>query len=352
VALGSKLGGALDSMLLRAMSLRFTARRPPVRKHHAPELQHDRRALLTQAIAFYETPEAAEQLVKLPPPARPTTARKSGLRGGEIVDLRWESSFEPLWPLLRDDYNGHAPNRFGWARLYKRSERAPTIICIHGYGGGPFAIEERAFPARWLHSLGLNVLLPVLPFHGKRAGAGSPVWPSVNVARTNEGFAHALWDLRALMQWVKRETGDDRVAVCGMSLGGYTTSLLATVEPLAFAGPMIPVASFPDLFWSHGEGSADRHRAEREGITLDMVQRSMAIHTPLLRKPMVPPERVLVMSAEGDRIAPPEHAARLAKHFGCEELREPGGHLLQLWRGAAFRAIARRLGALGLLAPR
>ena len=138
-----------------------------------------------------------------------------------------------------------------------------------------------------------------------------------------------------------------------MSLGGYTTSLLATVAPeVQFAAPMIPVASFPDLLWMHGEGRAERARAEREGITLEMLQDAMAMHTPLDRKPLVSSNRMLVISADGDRIAPPQHAHRLAKHFGAEELRFAGGHLFQVGRGDAFRAIVKRMAALGLLPQR
>jgi dienelactone hydrolase len=176
------------------------------------------------------------------------------------------------------------------------------------------------------------------------------VWPSVNVARTNEGFAHALFDLRALCAWLRARHAE--VAVTGMSLGGYTTALLATVEPMALAAPMIPVASFADLLWAHGEGRPERLRAEREGITREMLGEAMALHTPLRRVPAVPPERVLVMTAAGDRIAPPEHGARLAAHFGAEELRFAGGHLLQLGRGDAFRALARKLAALGIMPQR
>ena len=76
------------------------------------------------------------------------------------------------------------------------------------------------------------------------------------------------------------------------------------------------------------------------------------LHTPLTRTPKLPPERVLVISAEGDRIAPPEHATRLAQHFGADELRFPGGHLMQLGRGDAFRTMIRRMAAHGLVPPR
>ena len=85
----------------------------------------------------------------------------------------------------------------------------------------------------------MNVALFVLPFHGKRAGADAPVWPSVNVARTNEGFAHAIHDLRVLMRWLGDQSEGKPIAAMGMSLGGYTTSLLATVPASEPAGEAV-----------------------------------------------------------------------------------------------------------------
>jgi predicted alpha/beta-hydrolase family hydrolase len=341
----SRVGGAFDDALLGALSYRFNRKRPPQAAHRAPD-PVDRRALLAEAIAFYRQPGIldGERFFAAPPRPRMIEQRK-----GVTVDLKWESGYVPHWDLVREDYQSFQPNRSAYARVWRQPKPAPSIICLHGYRGGSFFIEERAFPVKWLYGLGLNVVLFQLPFHGKRGGNAAPVWPSVNVARTNEGFAQAIFDLRGLCGWLRETQENAPIAVCGMSLGGYTTSLLATVEPLAMAAPMIPVASFPDLLWAHGEGRPERARAEREGITVEMLRQAMACHTPLERTPLVPPERIIVMSALGDRIAPPEHATRLAKHFGCEELRFTGGHVLQIGRGEAFRALGRRLGTLGII---
>jgi alpha-beta hydrolase superfamily lysophospholipase len=351
----TQVGGAVDQAVLSALGFRFQTRRPPVRAPRAPgDDRTDRRALLANAISFYR---GCEPFFVEPARPRVFEERRGPLAGGgEIVDLKWASAFEPRWPALRDDYLSYAPNRNAYARVFRHAEPRPVLFCIHGYRGGHLFIEERAFAVRWLYKIGLDVVLFDLPFHGRRArapgarrgGPDAPVWPSVNVGRTNEGFAHAIYDLRALIAYLRARDPSRPIAVAGMSLGGYTTSLLATVEPLAFAAPIIPVASFPDLLWAHGEGRPERARAERDGITVEMLREAMAVHTPLLRAPKTPPERVLVISADGDRIAPPDHAARLARHFGAEELRLVGGHLLQLERGEMFRALARRLRAHGL----
>jgi pimeloyl-ACP methyl ester carboxylesterase len=357
--LASGLGGAVDGAVLSALRYRFSQASPSRQQGavaRAAEHQADRRALLLQAIEFYDRPEVRAGFFPEPPAPRVAEATRRRLPGGRVVDVAFPSAYQPAWDLARRDYLQHEPNLTARARLYLHASPAPTtLVCLHGFRGGAFFIEERAFPVRWLYSLGLDVVLFQLPFHGDRAGRHAPVWPSSNPIRTNEGFGHAIFDLRALIKWLRTRDGAGQAmaaAVCGMSLGGYTAALWATVEPLAFVAPMIPVASFPDLMWSHGEGSRERERAEREGIDVEMLRRVMAVHTPILRTPRVPPERVQVIAAKGDRIAPGEQAERLAAHFRSEVLRFTGGHILQFGRGDALRALARRMGTLGLLPPK
>jgi pimeloyl-ACP methyl ester carboxylesterase len=333
------MGGLVDAAILGAMRLNFDRKVPvPV---------EDRRAALHDLIAFYE--KLGDGLFVTPAAADAREERRGKLPDGEIVDLAWPSEYVPAFEPIRAHYLAAEKNRRACARVFRhQSGTRNTIVLLHGYRGGQFFVEERAFPVRWLYRLGLDVVLFTLPFHALRGQARNPPWPSANPARNNEGFRQAIYDLRALLL----RLAPPKIAVAGMSLGGYTTALMATVEPLDFACPMIPVASFPDLYWHHGDGRPERLRAEREGITLEMVQRAMAVHTPLLRRPLVAPERMLVVAAEGDRIAPPDHADRLAAHFQCEELRFAGGHVLQLGRGDAFRALARKLASAGLIERR
>jgi dienelactone hydrolase len=342
----SEVGGLVDGVVLRAMHIRA--------ERDVPASRYDQRQLLSEHTAFYA--KLGDGLFPEPPTIAPAPSieRRGGLPGkGEIVDLAWASGYQPFWERARAAYNAWEPNRRACARLFRHARapgerKRPLLVLVHGYGAGQFFIEERAFPVRWLYSLGLDVALFTLPFHALRGGSGAPIWPSVNPTRTNEGFGQAIYDLRSLLRWLD----PPQRAVAGMSLGGYTTSLLATIEPLDFACALIPVASFPDLFWEHGEGRPERLRAEREGITLELLRAAMAVHTPLLRAPKVPPERMLVLAAAGDRIAPPEHASRLAKHFGCRQETFAGGHILQVGRRHAFGTLAEQLARLGLIAAR
>src|SRR5262249_34905897 len=160
---------------------------------------------------------------------------------------------------------------------------------------------------------------------------------------TNEGFRQAVFDLRALMRRLYARGAPD-VGVMGMSLGGYTTSLLTTIEErVSFAVPMIPVASIARMAKDLGRfvGSDGAQPAQPEG--LEAVRRAVS---PPARTPRIDPSRVIIAAAEGDRIAPIEHARALARHFGAELAVFHGGHILQLGRGEAFRAVGRMLGRI------
>ena len=257
--------------------------------------------------------------------------------GGEVVNLRFPSRYEPRWEAMRREYLAHAENRVAYVRMLRHATPRPAMICLHGYAGGRWFLEERSFVARWLHSIGLDVALFVLPFHQQRAPRpGFRSGPRRTWRGSTRGSATRCTISRALTVWLKSR-GAPSVSACGQSLGGYTTALLATLEPLAFAGLIIPVASFGDLFWHHGEGRPEGAAAEAEGITLERMNAAMEVVTPLARAPRVAPERVLVLEAAGDRIAPSTHAARLADHFHAQRIAFAGGHVLQLGRARAFR---------------
>ena len=60
-------------------------------------------------------------------------------------------------------------------------------------------------------------------------------------------MAHAVHDFRIFMDYLESR-GVNRIGVTGISLGGYTSALLATVEErLHFSIPNVPVVSLPDL---------------------------------------------------------------------------------------------------------
>ena len=316
-------------------------------------LGHEERVrALAQIAALYDRPEHhAPDGAFFPAPGpispRAVPVRPLKERGGEVVDWSWRSAFELHSADVADRYLADEENATAAARMFLHGGKPrPAVLLLHGYRAGQFAVEERVWPVEWLFEKGLDVALPVLPFHGVRLKRGrGPLFPGSDPRITNEGFRQAVLDLRALVHHLLAR-GAPAVGVMGMSLGGYTTSLLATVEPrLGFAVPMIPLASIAHMARSLGRltGSSEEQRAQLEG--LEAAYRAVS---PLARAPRIDPARVLVLGAEGDRITPVEHARWLAAHFGARLHLFHGGHILQFGRADAFREVGRLLGGLGL----
>jgi len=321
-----------------------TRRRPP----------RDSRQRLIELAARYGAPDASARFFA--PPARPLLREapaESRMGGARVVDLSFPSTYRPLSADYVDEYARYGANLTAHARLYAGgSEPRPTAICLHGWGGGAYWLEERAFVVPYLLRIGLDVAVFQLPFHGRRTPRGrkaGALFPSPHVVRTNEAFGQAIFDLRALVGALL-DRGAPSVGVMGMSLGGYTTALLASVdERLAFAVPMIPAADMAALMWGHGSNNPTRRRAEQAGVGLDLLRKAFRVHSPLERQPLLDRSRLMIIAGQGDRITPPEQAEWLWEHWQRPEIYWfAGGHLAQIGRGNAFRALRRHLTSVGV----
>jgi len=320
----------------------------------------DLRARLTRALEFYRAPhllERSDAFFASPAALEVTITGRRALDGGELLDLSYRSDFVPVFPEARTDPSEQAANQTGVARWWRHREPGhPAMLCIHGYAGGHFWLEALAFDAPRFYRAGLDVLLYVLPYHGTRAlprARSGDGFFAVDLVRTNEAFARAVYELRGLLAHL-RASGTGPVGAFGMSLGGYATALLASVEPeLAFAVPMIPLASLPDMMWAEGANDPRLARAAEYGWSRDTVHDFLRVHAPLARAPLVPRERRLIIAAHGDRICPPQQAEALWRHWGYPRIHwYPGGHLAQFRRRVALREVRTLLRDNGLLPPR
>jgi pimeloyl-ACP methyl ester carboxylesterase len=259
------------------------------------------------------------------------------------TDLAWPSAYEPFLPEVREQYQSTLENQLGLARLFRRDRPRPVAILIHGYLMGRLPLDERIWPIARFDELGLDSALVVLPFHGRRADparTGRPEFPGRDPRIANEGFRQITGEIGSLSAWLRR-AGHPAVGVIGMSLGGYAAALAATVvENLDFVVPIIPLASLADFAFEQGSLSESPELRAREHALLE---RAYAPASPLARKPLVTPERVLVLGGKADRITPLSHARRLAHHFRAPLAAWHGGHLLQLGRNEAYDRIAELL---------
>lgn len=323
---------------------------------------HDARAQLIEVAQHYseDTLGTPSRFFPEPPlPAMKLTPQGDGPLGTHVVDLAWPSEYDPFHPDARDFHLRVSENLTAHARWWTSGRGRPTIVLLHGWGGGNHWVTARSFVVPYWLRHGFDVAAFVLPYHGDRAPGSSLtgsglLFPSTNPLRTNEGFGQAIYDLRGLSRFL-RDRGASAVGAMGMSLGGYTTALWASVAGpqevggIDFAVAMIPAVSMAKLMWRHGEHSPTRAHAAKAGITEDLLIDAFAVHAPTTRPVRLDRERLAVIAGRGDRITPPEQAEELALHWGVEVQWFDGGHLAQVGRGDALREVRRQLGALGLL---
>ncbi len=312
----------------------------------------ERARLLERMATHYSSLERAH--FHLAPLAIEPVVRNAGelVRGLSMLDVSWPSRYEPYLPELSERYLRTRENSLGALRLFTRGTPRPLVLILHGYMTGNFAFEQRVWPITWFDSLGLDVGLFVLPFHGRRADPsrrGRPEFPGKDPRFANEGFRQAMLDLRSALAWL-RERGHPRIGLLGMSLGGYTAALVATLDSqIDFLVPIVPLASLADFAFEQGALSPAPELAAREQLLLDDIHRLVS---PLRAPSLIGPERVLVIGARADRITPVAHARRVATHFGAPLHTWHGGHLLQFGRGQAFGKVAELLAKLEIIPPR
>ena len=251
--------------------------------------------------------------------------------------LSFESPFTPLHPDLTESYARHGRNRRAHAlHLVHEDGPRPTIVFLHGFALDAYTVNAWAFSLPWLHAKGWNVLLVTLPFHGARAewwhpfsGYGSF---ADGLAHANEAMLQSVSDVRVWIDYLFAH-GAPTVGVSGLSLGGYLTAVLASVdERLAFAIPNSPVVLPIDMAMEwQPTGGLLRLAMAREDVTLAELRHATALHGPLTYPPKLTGDRLMVIGGAGDRFTSPRFVHLLHKHWAGSHLHWfPGNHVLHL----------------------
>jgi pimeloyl-ACP methyl ester carboxylesterase len=333
------LGGAAAAVD-RAATLAVQARNSRRAASIPPPLGADQRATVLKGFAASYSETLGDDfflpVCNIAPLAR---AAPNELGVAQALDLSWDSEYQPFLPELRERYARTTQNHSAAVRLLTAEQKRPVAVLIHGYMTGQYHVEQRLWPLQRFLRSGYDVALFTLPFHGVRANPlrrGAPEFPGADPRFSNEGFRQVIADLRNFVAWLKAQ-GHPEVGVLGMSLGGYTAALLATVETeLSFCIPVIPLASLADFAREQGElSSAPAAEAEEHAL----LERIYRVVSPIERRPRIAPARTLVVAAKADRITPVAHARKLSVHFGSPLVSWHGGHLLQLGRDACFRRV-------------
>lgn len=320
---------ALDDALLGVMMSTTApptagAWREAARESEAAHALFVERGWVADPRSFHTSPPEIESLQSSP----------LRVRGLDCEHLRFESGYEPDPELPgRDRWLGHRENRTSHAWILRHREPGPWLLCVHGFGMGHPSWDFPAFRAKQLHErAGLNVAFVALPVHGPRAPGA---WSGKEFMTLSPlDFVHAetqaIWDLRRLIGWIRKE-GGTRVGVFGISLGGYTSALLAGLEDglaCVIAGvPPSDLVATAELFAS----STERRTAGGAGADL---QRDRAVHrvvSPLAVSPRLERGRRFIFAATGDQFVPVEQVRALWLHWERPPIRwSTGGHVSAL----------------------
>lgn len=227
-----------------------------------------------------------------------------------------------------DRWARHTANGTVRVRLLRRREaNRPWVVCLHGFGMSASRFDLTALWAKHFHSnLGYNVAMPVLPLHGSRKSADSQQMLSLDLSVTKHSITQAIWDVRRLIQWIRDADGGP-VGVYGLSLGGYLSTLLASVERVDCVVAGIPFADVPALM--------THHRAPR---SYQSILRSRAAAdafravSPLSLTPLVPAHRRALFAGRGDRLIPTDQSIALSEGWSDSPVHwYNGGHTSYLW---------------------
>jgi hypothetical protein len=269
--------------------------------------------------------------------------------------ITWESDFAPReGEPGAERWMGFEPNKTATAALLRHGDPTrPWVIAVHGFCMGfPFMDFPGLHAGRLHKDLGMNVALPALPLHGMRRVtriSGEP-FLSFELMNAVHGLTQAIWDIRRLISWVRAQ-GATSISLFGVSLGAYTVSLLAGIEPgLDGVVAGIPVADFPGLFHQHSPRHI-RVRAIEHRIMGGTAENVYRVVSPLCFEPLVPRDRRYIFAGYGDRLATPDQARRLAEHWGGPPVSwYAGNHVGYLWSRKVTEFVEASLAEAGGLA--
>lgn len=273
---------------------------------------------------------------------------------GHIDLLTFLSPYDPACPDLAESYKSHKRNSIARAQHWRHEDGPrPTILVLHGFTGSPYWFNSTFFSLPWFYGHGCDVVLVTLPFHGARNDRLAPFSGSGlfkdGLGHFHEGMLQSVCDIRVVIDYL-RAGGVEHIGITGLSLGGYLTALMASLEPrLHVAIPNSAVTDLAGLIdgWFPA-GHVLRAGLRQGGVGEDAFRASMSLHSPLHYPPVLAKERLFVIGGLGDRLAPPEQSAKLIEHWGRPKTHWfQGSHILHVGRAHYLREIGRFLKTTG-----
>ena len=273
--------------------------------------------------------EKPEGFFAAPPPLAYVTVRTVNNLGRTCERFFFDSDYEPhASEPGRERWLSYTGNNREYGLMLRHREPRPWLVCVHGAEMGRAALDPMLFRAWHLHSdLGLNVVLPVLPMHGPRARnlPKGAAFPGEDVLNDVHGAAQAVWDIQRLLSWIRSQQPEAVIGLNGISLGGYLTSLVASLDDgLTCAILGVPAVDLVELVDRHAGISHHDPICE----TMRLAKPIGRMISPFALTPRVPTQGRFIYAGIADRLVHPrDQITRLWQHWGRPEIHwYQGGH--------------------------
>lgn len=295
---------------------------------------------------------------RTPPPVKDWNEEAERSFGGsgmhDYMHLSFESGYRPHPALPHSDrWNEYRENQTAHAYVLEHEGEPdrPWVVCIHGFTMGSPLVNLSAFNVKEMHEeLGYNILMPVLPLHGPRGtgGMSGSDLMSPDFVNLIHVFAQGLYDVRSMLGWL-RARGADKIGLWGVSLGGYTTALVAAFDgelDCVIAG--IPPSDFPNV-------ARDNQPWVMQGFDIELatdwhsVRQMTHMVSPLTFDPLVPKESRFIYAGIADRVVRPDQTRALWRHWERPEiLWYSGGHVASQFKREVLDFVKKSLADSGM----
>ena len=195
--------------------------------------------------------------------------------------------------------------------------KTPGVIVLHILEGN---FELARLFCRALASRDVAALLLKMPYYGERRQPGSPArMVSIDPEETVRGMTQAVLDVRRAAAWLAEQDGVDRdqLGIMGISLGGITGALAASVEPrftkvcLILAG-----GDMGSVAWTSTELAPMREHWLAAGRTKEELFEVLRPVDPIQYVKPLPGRKILMLNARDDEVVPRECTEALWRAFG------------------------------------
>jgi len=252
------------------------------------------------------------------PPDPPPTVRHSRwfeFHGRKEYWLRFDSPSQRMGDTLT-------------VRVSEPLNTAPlaTVIYLHGIAVEAEHWRTTIDPADQLCAMGMRVVRPEAPWHGRRVAPGKyggEKFVATIPQATLDFFSAHVRELAVLTHWA-RSIDDAPVGWAGSSLGAHVARL-ASIKAVAWPQPLQPdamllLAPCGDLQAAANYGAMGRLFDSRKGRFAagwsdDLMHKWYATIDPL-DLPVTNPERILTVLGSHDNVAPYPAAAALIERLG------------------------------------